>query len=148
MFEFFQRKAHVMSSKTRTSYPANLLFFDTETLANKRSPKPNVERHSLWFGWMHYFRLEDGKRTREGRARFNTITQFWELLYKRLDKVRPLYVFAHNLGFDLTIIDFWQTCSIRDWDVEFFVIDDPPTMIGIKIKDSRVYFIDTLNYWR
>jgi DNA polymerase type B, organellar and viral len=137
-----------MKAVMKTQAPSNLLFFDTETKPERKEKKNDAEYHYLWFGWVEYLRYENGKRTREGAERFDTIDRFWDILSKRLDKNRPLYVFAHNVCFDLTIVDFWRRSDRGDCSIDFFVIDDPPTMVGCKINGCTCYFVDTLNYWR
>lgn len=146
--QYNKRKAHIMKAIKKTQSPSNFLFFDTETRAKRYSKDKKSEFHYLWFGWTHYFRLEGGEVTREGKARFDTTAQFWKIVEKRLDAKRPLYIFAHNVCFDLTIVDFWRTSQGKDWDIDFFVLDDPPTMLGARYKGCRLYLIDTLNFWR
>lgn len=143
-----KRIPHIMKAIKTISAPSNLLFFDTETKGQIYAAKKSIVRHSLWFGYTSAFRYESGKRTREVSTIFHTIKDFWRFLKKRLDPSRPLYVFAHNIGFDLTIVDFWLQSELPKWEVNNPVLEDPPTFIDCTYDGKRVIFVDTLNYWR
>src|ERR1700675_3801610 len=136
-----RRVAHIMRQTTKASYPTNFLFFDTETKGEKRKDDKTTEYHTLWFGCVYAFRREGDKRTREVQSVFTTINEFWCFLIKRLDAKRPLYVFAHNLGFDLTIVDFWNQSEAIPIEIELPVIDDPPNFFVCKINGCPVTFV-------
>lgn len=137
-----------MKKHLSNKMPASLLFFDTETITEPTPELPDTERQVLNFGYAFACRYEDGQRTRAQWCRFTTSKEFFKLIISRTDKERPLYVFAHNLGFDLTIVDFWNWSEQKDFQVEYFVISDPPTFIIGRYKQRKIVFIDTLNYWR
>lgn len=137
-----------MRAQRRVSCPSNLLFFDTETKGEIDPLNPNSAKHRLWFGMLIAFRYENQQMTRYIEKRFTTVEQFWSIVDGRIDPSRPLYMFALNLGFDLTIVDFWRYSEERGFRIEFAVLDDPPTAICFSYNDCRVYAVDTLNYWR
>ena len=142
------RIPHVMKVHKGNRLPASLLFFDTETKTIDTPDLGNVERQVLKFGYAYRYRLEDTRKTREQWCRFTTTKQFFKFLEAATDTERPLYCFAHNLGFDLTILDFWRWSEQENFVVEYFVLQDPPTFIIGRINGKKVIFIDTLNYWR
>lgn len=138
----------MMKQNRNTSCPSNLLFFDTETRPKGKAVKDDAERHYLWFGFAYACRYENGKETRSKWNRFTSVSSFWKFVRSRCDNSRPLYCFAHNLGFDLTIVDFWRYSEGNAFKLDFAVLDDPPNIICVCVDDCRIYFIDTLNYWR
>ena len=137
-----------MKTQKTTQAPSNFLFFDTETKGEINPDDMAESHHYLWFGYATAFRYEHHKRTRECNTLFTSVASFWKVLRKRLDPSRPLYVFAHNLGFDLTIVDFWEYCDKNNIQFEYAVLDDPPTFFTVIIDECKVCFVDTLNYWR
>lgn len=142
------RVAHVMKPIKDTTCPSNFLFFDTETRGQINRDNPQSVNHYLWFGYALAFRLEKGKRTRLEECRFESAQDFWEFLLRRCSKQRPLYVFAHNMTFDLTIVDFWYQADPLGITINYAVFDDPPFVLNCSYKDSKIIFLDTLNYWR
>lgn len=131
-----------------TTVPSNLLFVDTETKGTIDPEKHSSSKHTLLLGVAKAFRLEKSKRTRCDTAVFTKTGEFWSFVRTRLDRSRPLYVFAHNAGFDLTILDFWRFWEDKDAKINFAVLEDPPTVISITWKQCKLIFLDTLNYWR
>lgn len=148
MIRHGHRVPHIMKVQKSNKMPASLLFFDTETKTQPTPDVPDTERQVLNFGYAFACRYENGTRTREQWCRFTTPKDFFKFVISRIDKERPLYVFAHNLGFDLTIVDFWNWSENKSFVVEYFVISDPPTFIIGRYKGRKIVFIDTLNYWR
>jgi DNA polymerase type B, organellar and viral len=142
------RIPHIMKRHTSNRMPASLLFFDTETKTDESAGIPRTERQRLHFGWAYAYRYEDGSKTREEWCRFEDSKTFFDFLTSKTDNKRPVYCFAHNLGFDLTILDFWNWSETEDFTVEYFVLQDPPSFIIGRHKGRKIVFIDTLNYWR
>lgn len=142
------RVPHILKPHKGNRTPVNFLFFDTETIADSNCKVAKTSRQILSFGFAYAFRMENGERTREQWCRFETSKAFFEFMESRLSEDRPLYCFAHNLGFDLTIVDFWNYCSNPDYTIDYFVLDDPPSFIIGKHKERKFILLDTLNYWR
>lgn len=137
-----------MHAQKTSACPANLLFVDTETKSTINPENLGSSHARLWFGWAYACRLEGTTITREKWCRFETPEEFWEFARARCDQKRPLYVFAHNLGFDLTILDFWQFGEVEGMVQNYIVLEDPPTFMKVTWNGCPVNFIDTLNYWR
>lgn len=142
------RKAHIMKARKTVAHPTNFVFFDTETLDSFKGKGNKVQRHQLWFGWLWGFRYEAQRVTRSIKGRFTTPDQFYDLLKKRLDPKRPLYVFAHNLAFDLTQVDFWNTAESRGLDCNYAVLENPPIFLSYEWEGCRLVILDTFNFWK
>lgn len=143
-----ERIPHIMKEILSTKQPSNFLFFDTETEGEKLTLKVPVERQRFWFGVALAYRYVNGVKTRQADCCFHTISEFWTFVKSRLDKSRPLYVFAHNLGFDLTIVDFWMLSQLLGITVTYAVLEDLPTFLECSWHGCKITFVDTLNYWR
>ena len=151
-------------------HPSNLLFFDTETICTAKDYVTDAEYHSLRLGHAIALRSERGKLSRRKTCDFTTQYEFWDFVESRLHDRLPLWVFAHNLPFDISIVGFWELLSARvfgfrreEIDMEtdgnsdtdtrrlkgFFVDEGPPTVISVLHKNGcKVNFVCTLNYWR
>lgn len=148
MKQTHQRKPHIMSSQKTIHHPSNFLFFDTETKDKNKGKVKGEQQHKLWFGWVWAFRYEDQSVTRSMKRSFDTIDEFYELIRARLDKSRPLYIVAHNLGFDLTIVDFWEQAEQRGMECLYAILEDPPLFLSYRWDDCKIIFIDTFNFWK
>lgn len=148
MQQVHKRIPHIMTSKRDIHHPSNFLFFDTETKDASKGKVKDQEQHQLWFGWIWAFRYENQEVTRSVKKSFETSDQFYELIRSRLDKSRPLYVVAHNLGFDLTIVDFWNEAEEKGLECLYAVLEDPPLFLSYRWGEAKIIFIDTFNFWK
>lgn len=159
-----------MKGNKSTAQPSNLVFFDCETRSQSDGTPLGYGLHKLWFGCASALRLEKGEVTRHAKCTFHTCEDFWTFLESRSRPKSCTWVFAHNMGFDATIIQLWE--RIRDGKLRIIIpktygskaqqarqskkakspliiLDDPPTVIQVEDNGGRQYkFIDTLNYWR
>lgn len=142
------RRPHVMKQRKTGSHPSNFMFFDTETKDISKVKDKDKEYHALWFGVAWCMRYEGGKPTRNLVKRFNTKEGFYEILESRLDNKRPLYVFAHNLGFDLTSVDFWIQADERGYECNYCILENPPLFLSYTVNKCKVVFLDTFNFWK
>ena len=150
--------------------PGNLLFFDTETLPEPTPNGAEGEAHRLRLGVAIASRYEQGRITRRQVCRFSSQEAFWAFVRQRAHRRIPLWVFAHNLVFDFTVVGGWleldrSNLILSDrqltdsqkakhpkrqtpWD-GLIVASDPPTVFQLRLLDGgTIYFVDTLNYWR
>ncbi len=148
MVSTFKRIPHILRQKRATQIMTNLMFFDTETKDMLQGKNPFTQKHKLWFGYARAFILNGMEKKRDKTIRFTEIDQFYAFVKSRLQDKKPLYLFAHNIGFDLTIMDFWNQVLKNDIKLEFAVVEDPPTIIKCTWNNCRIILIDTLNFWR
>jgi hypothetical protein len=147
----------------------NLLFFDTETNPEPLQGARVVTAHRLKLGVAIALRVEAGAVTRREVCRFRSADEFWTFVDGRLRAREPLWLWAHNIGFDLTILGFWERVDRGDWlfprldksaaDTEagerrkgydncFLCLQDPPTIVkALRPGAGKAVFLDTLNFW-
>lgn len=146
-----------------TEAPSNLVFFDTESKTEKTK---NVETHSLRLFSATRVRLENGEPTRRKQVDGYTAGEFWEWLDSVSDTERCTWVFAHNLTFDLTLLDFWKELdqkrfvttpmkskglsldgtSKQSWTGKL-CLEQHPCYLVVRSGKKTYKFVDSLNYW-
>ncbi len=163
------RKKWITGNKG-TGQPSNLLFFDTETIVSHASYDTGEEWVKLRLGHAVAVRREKCGTSRRTSADFTTQDEFWRFLLSRTHSRLPLWCFAHNLGFDLPVIGFFERLADRKLgfsidEVDFnpgvlqpndtrrfnglFIGNDPPTLAACFCQTGcKIIFCDTLNYWR
>lgn len=153
-----------------TRFPNSCLVFDTETypIADPHNSKRNLHRLRLWsaIAW----RFEKGNVTRRKVTYGVESATFWQFVLERTNPYKPLYCFAHNVGFDLTTLRFWRELDARRLSVVqpagwrgnddslreqtsrlgMLCLNDPPTIIECWVSGTRrrIVFLDSMNYWR
>lgn len=156
------------NKSTRT--PNNLCFIDTETYPVSIPGNDRRKLHRLRLGVARNLRVESGKPGRPKEVTFYRSDYFWDWLFGRSDVRRPLWVFAHNVGFDLTVLGLWeqiekgrielygeesesQAGDGRNLGTRFkglFIDADLPTVIKCRwaADKSVLWFVDSGNYFR
>lgn len=128
-------------------YPHKLIIFDTEAF---RGEKLNgVELQSFRLGVYRYIELDKSLNITEDYTGYCVdplalacaIDQ-----YTRKDQT--IYVYAHNIKYDLQLSGLLTYFLDRKWTVNNFVFSDPPTFIRLKRNRSSIMFVDTFNYWQ
>lgn len=150
--------------------PSTLIFFDTETIpcdistVNKSlsmSYPKGTKLNKLRLGVAIAGRLENNKWTREKLYRFKTPDDFWDILQTHRDRKRPIWIFAHNLGFDFRVCKLPERIRSKELLIKLidpktskqkhgkWIDEDPPTILEVFTVDGcKLLFVDTLNYWR
>lgn len=101
-------KRYYLGGNAGTEAPSNLVFFDSESWRPGPTNKPNVKELRLRLWSAIALRLEGDRITRRVHAQGRTEEEFWTFLDSRCHPRLPLWAFAHNLGFDLTLLDYWH----------------------------------------
>lgn len=139
--------AHFLRRNHGTESPANYLFFDCETLPYCEQGRERTICHRLRLGVAAAIRLEKGRVTRRRVLCFRDPAEFWAFVAERLHQRQPLYLIAHNLGFDWRLVGGWRVIednSPRKWKI---VISDPPTILRGKIEGCRIVALDSRNWF-
>lgn len=113
------RAAHVIKRvKGCAGYPVDVVAFDTETL-----PEDDGETQALRIGWAIYKRMDQGTYDKKFFRRRKT---FWDFVVSKARPGRVLWLVAHNIGFDLSVLKFQQAMTRRGWvlDPEESVMPD------------------------
>lgn len=149
--------------------PLRMMFFDTETNEEPSGEESDSYRLTLRLGCLSSWVRSGAYWTRAAGYDFTSIDEFWEWLVLRLSSRQQTWVFAHNLVFDLTVMQFWKFLDSGEWHIweeddlrslkelaksgrkpfkGFFCDNDPPTIINCRHRSGKkVIFVDTMNYF-
>lgn len=159
-------KVRYMQGNAGSEGPTSLLFFDTE------SHEPTItaagtRRELRMRLWTACYVRREGDTFREPIYHHGkTAEAFWRLVDHYSDWRRPLWAFAHNIGFDLTQLDFWSQLEARRYtpgpidrppDPEtgkpkkpwhgHMCLEGRPTYLIVRGRRGTVKLVDTGNYW-
>lgn len=139
------------------------IFFDTETNSEPCSKYPRGELLTLSFGHAIYVKLSHGEVIQRETLDFTDHNLFWQWVLLHCQDRQPLWLFAHNLPFDLTVCRVWElleagiftlaakpgTDEDNPRNIPLVVMDDPPTIVEFRTNmGAKIVAVDTLNYWR
>lgn len=143
------------------SFPTNYIVFDTETNLPDGEDRWTQDVLRLRLGVA--LQNDESKRGQQMTCmfRFNKAEDFHEFVMSKSKGYKKTWVFAHNIGFDLRIVDFWGFVSKGFYSLTrlenkkgemvrsepFVVMDDPPTIIKTYLDDGReIMWCDTFQW--
>ena len=142
------RKPHYWKSAGAASAPSEIVVVDTESWRNREVLPNGSELHNLDIGYAIAYRLDKGRRTRIRDCSFNRVDTFWSFLEDRLCRHRPVWLFGHNLAFDMGILKGWARLTSRDVTCSRIVIDGGNFFMRVSVAGRTLWLCDTFNYYR
>jgi hypothetical protein len=140
------RRQHILARNARQESPSNCIFFDTET--NSELQPDGSQKLTLKFGWACYtHKIRHGKWSAGEWYRFEDASDFWSWVTMKLRPRSKLYIFAHNLIFDMTIVHGFTILPSRQWLLTKAIVDDPPTILTYRHGTTAVCLLDTFNWF-
>ena len=134
------RICHYLKKNHFTESPNNVLIVDTETKI--MTDESGTQNQTFRLGYaIHLLRQKDGWSER-GFV-LNSVEDFWKLLDDFSYDKKKLYVFAHNMAFDYTILKLDSYISSRNLEITSRVIDSV-----FMIKAGNILFLSSTNYYR
>lgn len=160
------RRPRLLKGNKGTEAPSNLIFFDTESRQHVRKGKTETVTHTLRLWTARRVRMEGGRATRRVVASGKTASEFWRFVDRYSDPHRTTWLFAHNIGFDLTLLEFLLELDKGTFTLDplykrdkhdrqtqepswtgRFIVDGPVTIIKVRTAEKRYVCVDTGNYW-
>jgi hypothetical protein len=123
----------MLEPTTETSLPGVVVFVHCATNARESLVDETVETHTLLCGHGMAGRLEGGKLTREKHIDFNTGREMWDWVNYVRHPRQPVWMFAHNLHWSLTLTGFWRMMETGE-----FRLHRPPSESVALIRDKRM----------
>ncbi len=132
---------------SKDKYPRRLLVFDTEAWRGEIIDGVEIQTYRL--GVIRYVELDKSLKITKDEIEYCYDNQaLMATVDLRTRKDQALYVYAHNIKYDLQLSGMLTGFIENGWKVKLFVMDDPPTFIRISKNRSSIVFVDTFNYWQ
>lgn len=142
-----KRKPHVLRPEKTLAIPRHVIFFDTETETVSVPDQPAVQRLKL--GWACYYRRSASDRKEKTYwIRFKSPDEFWPFVTINCTSKNKLWVVAHNLSFDFTVMEGFRYLRREGYKCKFFYSAGITTLIKVTKKGSSIMFVDSLNWFR
>ena len=105
--------------------------------------------HTLKLGQACYLRTGgvDRKEKRDWQ-RFTNADDFWQFVLSHCQRKNKLWVIAHNLSFDFTIVDGFRYLKDAGFKCRFFYSASAATLIKVTCKGKSIMFVDFFNWFR
>jgi hypothetical protein len=121
----------------------HLVFFDTETYRKKC--EYDIEIQTLKLGVACYCRM-DTKNYFQRWITFTIDKEFYEFIESCVRKNTTLYVFAHNISFDLPISNIIRNLLDNGWTEKFVSLNHRQIILKFRKDKKSICFLDTYNF--
>jgi len=142
------RRCHYLRPNHRSTRPRRWLVLDTETRPSPSESTPGREVHRFRLAVLHLCRWDGGSLTTLRRTHATTLEDVWAAIRASLSDREPLWICAHNLPFDWSIIHGWTMTAQCGWEEDWSCWRDPPSCAYYRTPLGNVRITDTLNYVR
>lgn len=123
----------------------SFITFDTETYVTEDAD--GLFRFPFRLGVAHYYRLaSDGRYTLRHRLFFDDPDEFVSFILDKAIGGKVIPVIAHNVGFDLRVLDLPRRLLERGWDVSLPHLNQRTFIMHAAHGKSKVVFLDTANW--
>lgn len=140
------RFAHELRPLVSKQSPNYFYFFDTETKTTFKDE--NYEIQHLHLGWCCRMRLRyDRENNTETWKYFETAKDFWGFVQETLPANASVWIIAHNISFDWTIVKGFEFAAKLKWQRIFAYFGGRTTIIRYRHQKTHIYILDTLNWY-
>lgn len=139
------RKPGKISTLTNQGTPINCLYFDVETFTKYTRDKRVIFPPRLGIAIFNKMD-ENGQLKHRFVTRFTTPQQFIEIVLQYLHKSEPLYIFGHNVGFDIRALSLPRLFRKLEYKSEPPIINHRMFIWTVKTPVGDIKFIDTANF--
>jgi len=138
--------SHKLKVPEKVNFPCEMVFFDTETYVSKR--ESNREYHRFRLGVALYKRIRNDTQTDTKKyLYFTDKSTFWDFISQYCKNKTTLFLFAHNIVFDLISVDFILELEKRSFTCEY-IYDNGYTFIAKwKRGKARLVALNTANWF-
>jgi hypothetical protein len=127
------------------AYPERMIYFDTESTWTDAGPE---QIHRLRMAWACYVRRRtDREKNTEIWRFFDTPVRLWKWFESLAEEERPIWVFSHNIYFDLQLSGFFRWFSEWGWELDFIYSSQLTYILVVKKGKKTFRFISSTNYF-
>lgn len=141
------RKEHILKSLRNIETPTEFIFFDTESTTEK--VESNKVKHTLSFGVAKYIRFDRiGDIIGEKELMFTTPEEFWKFVNVKISTRHTLYLVAHNIKYDATMVQAWQNLPRLGFEVSYVFAEGHTFISQWKREKDVIYLLDNSNWFK
>jgi hypothetical protein len=138
-------KQRVIKKNHLSVFPSDYIILDSET---RKEDFGEFQHNYFKLGWAcHVERRPERKQDTETWKFFDKAWPFCKWLESKSRPKRPLWVFSHNLFFDLQVLCFYEYFARTGWELDFIYEAALSYIIIIRREDQTIKGVSTTNYF-
>lgn len=140
------RTPHSLTHTTATDRPQNVIFFDTETTQIKIDE--TLSKQILKVGYVIRTRTKGNDYLKVCKEyAFYDKSTFWELVSKWVRAKTITYLVAHNLVFDLVVLDGFNELWSKDFELNSFYSKGMTSIFRWSRGNAKLIGLDNTNFY-
>lgn len=140
------RPPHMLNPTVSNTRPRRIIFFDTET--NQTDLEDGKTLHTIKLGVARYcYYTRDGQFKRGEELVFRSEGEFWQWVDMNKLSEHKTYVVAHNLVFDLSVLDGFKELAILGWELTSFYSKSYISIFRWRKGKHRLIGLDNGNFF-
>ena len=138
-------KHKLLSKIHRTGLPHRVIYFDTET---KTKVEGSVTKHRMQLAWTCLTEYDNsGIITSEKWLLWSNSEEFCKYIQRETRSNKTVYLFAHNIFFDLQVSDFYYWFTIWGWKLKFYYEKGLVYILSIQKDKNKLLCLSSTNYF-
>jgi hypothetical protein len=130
---------------TTNRFPSHFIFWDTETTVPDKLGVNDT--FDLKLGSMVYVSLDKNQEVKDRQVYyFYSAMEFAEIVYRLLPQKSAIWLYCHNTGFDVRVLDLPNLFNSLGWDSVPPIINERAFIWKIRTPKGGLTFLDTANY--
>ena len=140
-----RRKEGYIPKLVRANIPRRFFLFDTET--TMPAPNDTIHKQELVLGCATYLEFDKlGQERKRIEYVFYNTTEFMECVSIHLKKNKLLWAMAHNIAFDIRVLNLPYLLYKNGITTEFPINNGQVFIWKVKTSLGNVQFVDSMNY--
>lgn len=141
------RYPHKLKSFKTVTRPSLVIFLDTETYATE--DKQGVETHHLKLGYAMFCRTRRGERLKvQSDHVIEDAQKFWEWVDNRIPTKSTCYLTAHNLNYDLPILNAFIILPKLGWELVGYYTKSQTNIFRWEQDSRKLVMLDNGNFFQ
>lgn len=142
--KYVKRKEGLLEPLKGDKIPKRFVFFDTETTVPLKDN--DIREFRLRIGVAIFIELNNDLTLKQRVVyRFKTALEFVDIIQYHNRAKQMLYIFAHNIGFDVRVLDLPELFNSLGFESEPPIINQMAFIWRVKSAKGSYMFLDTAN---